>query len=427
MKNILYAWEYGIDLEHINIFLPIVKKIQAKGHNIQMLIPFSASNFSLVKKILVENELMFLDIPSVQIKINDEKIESHSELMQQLSCFRTQEDFQFSFKSWLTLFEEETPDLVICDFAPVALLAAQQLGIPTVLFDLGFFVPDTHQASPSFIHYPISFLQTIHNTALTNEEQKSEKHLLEMVNATYSELNFSPVNKFTDFYKANKTLWLNHTELSPFTHATNTQFAGIAASKNNGIAPHWQLNRFESPKIFAYLNQDNPASMIIIQALRHHKNLDSIIYIPNCHREIKRAYDSDNLIIEYQPMNISQILEGADLIINNAEAGLIAQSLLAGKPLLLAPSSFEQCLNTNRAVKLGAAIRLRADITHASVMEGIYTLLGNGFYTVSARAFAMKYQPITAELIADTIVETIPDPKRNHVASTHKLEPLTTD
>jgi len=421
MTNILYAWGYAANLGHINFFLQIVKKLQAKGYNIRTTMPFFTHNSSHITNILIENELVFLDIPNIQIKINDEKIGSHVELIQQQSCFRTEDDFQYSFKSWLTLFKEEMPDLVICDFAPVALLTARQLGIPTVLFDLGFFVSGAHQILPSFVDFPISSLQTFHNAPLTNAEKKSEERLLEIVNATFSVLNFPPLEKFTDFYKADKTLWLNHPELFPFTH-TNTSFSGIATREDSGIVCPWKLNRFESPKIFAYLKQDDPASMIIIQALKYHKNLDVIVYIPNCHSEIKRAYDSDNLIIEYEPLNISQILENADLIINNTDTDLIAQSLLAGKPLLLAPTSFEQCLNTNRAVKLGAAIRMQPEVTHTSVMQGVFTLLGNGYYTVSARAFALKYKPIDAEMVADTIIETISANEMDLSASTQELE-----
>lgn len=419
MKNILYACEYGISLERIKFFLPISKKLRTKGYCVRVSVPFSTPNFFLIKEVLVENELDFLDGPSAHMEVNI-PIGSHAELMQQLSCFKTPADFELSFKSWLTLLERESPDLLICDHAPAALLTARQLSIPTVLFDLGFFVPDTTHFLPSFIDSPICSLQTIHKVAISEAEKKSEEHLLKIVNATFSQLNFSPLEKFADFYKADKTLWLNRAEPSIFTHTSNTPNVRTTVLENEALLPNWKLNRFESPKIFAYLKQDDPNSMIIIQALRYQQNIDSIIYIPNCHIEIKRAYDSNNLTIEYLPMNIQKAVKDANLIINNADAGLIAQSLLAGKPTLLVPTSFEQCLNANKAIKLGAAITLEANLTHALVCDGIYTLLRNGFYTVSARAFALKYQPIDTESITNTISASMYVDKNDHFVSVHK-------
>jgi len=420
VATILYAWEYGADLGHVSVFLPIAKKLRAQGHNIRISIPFSANSAPLIKQILTENEFEFLDAPGSYVKMAGGEIASHAELMQQLSCFRMLDDFQFFFKSWLTLLEEESPDLVICDFAPVALLTAQQLNIPTVLMDLGFFIPDLNQPLPSFFDYVIFSNQTTDKQTLENAKQKAESRLLKMVNTTFSDFNFPPLKQFTDFYKADNTLWLNYAELSPFKHTASTEFSGVVASENGGIVPQWKLNRFESPKIFAYLKQDNPVNKTIMEALRTDTTLDVIIYIPDCNDAIKKTCNSDHLTIESLPMNISLVFRDADLIISNAGAGLIAQTLLAGKPLLLAPTYFEQILNADRAVKLGAAISLQINATHASVLENIYSLLGNGFYTASARAFAFKHQPADVDAIADTIVDTIPVEKRNSHRVTRK-------
>jgi UDP:flavonoid glycosyltransferase YjiC (YdhE family) len=413
VATILYAWEYGADLGHISVFLPIAKKLRAQGHNLRISIPFSANSASLIKKILTENEFDFLDAPGSYVKMMGGEIGSHAELMQQLSCFRMKDDFNFFFKSWLDLLEEEMPDLVICDFAPVALLAARQLGIQTVLLDLGFFVPDLAQSLPSFFDYVVFSNQAINDENLKKSKQKAENRLLEMVNSTFAEFDFPLLQQFTDFYKSDKTLWLNYAELSPFKHTANTQFSGVVASENGGLTPQWKLNKFESPKIFAYLKQDNPVNKIIMEALRADNNLDVIIYIPDCNEAIKKVCNSDHLTIESSPLNMSLVLKQADLVISNAGAGLIAQTLLAGKPLLLAPTYFEQILNADRAVKLGAAISLQINATHTSILESIYSVLSNGFYTASARAFAFKHQPADVELIADTIIDTIPVSKRN--------------
>lgn|GEM_PF-449287 len=423
MATILYAWEYGADLGHISVFLPIAKKMRTQGHRVRISIPFAANSAFLIKKMLTENEFEFLDAPGSYVKTVSGEIGSHAELMRQLSCFRNQDDFQFFFKSWLTLLEEEAPDLVICDFAPVALLAARQLGISNLLLDLGFFVPDLEQSLPSFFDYVVFSNQTIDDSALEKAKYKAENCLLEMVNTTFSEFNFPLLQKFADFYTSDKTLWLNYEELSPFKHTANTQFSGVVVSENGGLAPQWKLNRFESPKIFAYLKQDNPVNKMIMEALRADKNLDVIIYIPDCNEAIKKVCNSDHLTVESLPLNMPLVLKDADLVISNAGAGLVAQTLLAGKPLLLAPTYFEQILNADRAVKLGAAISLQINATHISVLENIYTLLGNGFYTASARAFAFKHRPADVDLIADIIIGTIPVARRNsHKPENQKLE-----
>ncbi len=57
---------------------------------------------------------------------------------------------------------------------------------------------------------------------------------------------------------------------------------------------------------------------------------------------------------EADPVNLTELLESANLVISNAGAGLISQSLLSGIPLIMLPQWTEQQFNAKRVQQLYA-------------------------------------------------------------------------
>jgi UDP:flavonoid glycosyltransferase YjiC (YdhE family) len=70
---------------------------------------------------------------------------------------------------------------------------------------------------------------------------------------------------------------------------------------------------------------------------------------------------------------------------------MTAQSLLAGKPLLLLPTQLEQFLIMRRVVRFGAALGIAPDLLDTDFSAAVMQLATNPGYGAKAGEFAARY------------------------------------
>ena len=111
--------------------------------------------------------------------------------------------------------------------------------------------------------------------------------------------------------------------------------------------------------------------------------------------------------VSREPVRLGPLLKDADLVVSNAGAGLCAQSLLAGVPLLLLPHFMEQYLNARAVARSGAAAWIHGRKVQQQFGEVLLQVLDDPSYARCAQAIACArraYAPgRTARTVADII------------------------
>jgi hypothetical protein len=401
MKTILYAWEFGGDLGHISVVLPLAKKWRALGVETIFAIPKFSRNIITVEKMLTANGFSFIAAPgSGDFTSTNKKIHHHLHLLDGLSAFQNSGVIAFYIKTWLDIFHLVKPDIVICDYALCAQMSARIAGVYSVSLDLGFFIPDSTNSMPDF-------LNTENRHSLSDPDfNRCWEDIRDKINTALSDITDFKVNKIADLYTSDYELVLNYKELAAFNGRDSSYYQGsiIDTDSDNPIID-WPSYDVRKPRIFAYLRMGNKHTRSILDALCHSSNKSVIAYIPHCPQKIIDHYQKDNVVIVDTPINVDQVLQKANLVICHAGVGMITQTLLAGIPLFLYPLNKEQELNTRRVLSLGVGDALNF-IDIGEIGKQINNILFESYFCRNARAFSMKNKPADLAHIIDAIDES---------------------
>jgi UDP:flavonoid glycosyltransferase YjiC (YdhE family) len=144
MATILYAWELGGGLGHMMRFLPLAKKLAARGHRVVA----ALRELRRAEQAFGAADIQYLPAPYLAWKVSEqiEPVRTYADLLQNVGCVRF-EDLQILSRAWRTLFAMVRPDLVLCDHSPTALLAASLDEIPCAMIGTGFCCPPVSRLS----------------------------------------------------------------------------------------------------------------------------------------------------------------------------------------------------------------------------------------------------------------------------------------
>lgn len=409
MSVLLYTWEYGHDLGHVSVFLPIAKELRNKGWQIIFSIPYLAGN-GKAKLILESEGFDYLEIPGADVADDQIRVDNHVQLLNSLPGFRSEIDFEYFFAEWLLIIDRIKPDVVVGDFSVIALLAAQTRGIKTVCLDLGFFVPppvSTIKDLPSFSMHDQGSLEPECSPALLEETATS---ILEYVNKVLTNRGGTPLSSFLELYKSDLRLILNYPELIQFNGQDAENIFGAVISNNGGITPTWPKASVRRPKVFVYLKLGATETARVAEALAGFEDTSVLMYIPKCTDAVKTALERPHITVSDKPFNIEQVFADANLVICHAGAGMIAQSLLHGIPMLVFPQHLESRLNAARLVSLGAGMQPQKGCDSKKLQYLIHQALCEPMMAARARAFALRNKPADVSRLAEIISDLSPAP-----------------
>jgi UDP:flavonoid glycosyltransferase YjiC (YdhE family) len=303
------------------------------------------------------------------------------------------------FSSWLSLLQTWQPDLVIGSNAPTAHLAAQCLCIPDVAIGSGQTCPVAADPAPLARPWQPGIEQRI---------AANEDRVRQTINAVMRKHNFARRQFPMDMYETVPTLLCTLAELDHFgaqrsgdANYLGSLPAAVSARDTNQPAPTG------SPDIFVYLRYSK-AIDVLLSALAKRAS-SALIYMPNL-TAIQRAklelQHGAALVFASQAVDVKQILSSVKLVISNAGHGLTMQSLLAGVPLLLLPTHWEQSAVADHAVKTGAASVVSLTEQHLKFHRRIDDMLQNPAYREAAKRFADRYQKFSATEALENALST---------------------
>ena len=383
MSRFLFAWELGGNYGHLIRDLPVAELLRAAGHQVL----FAASDTRTAAELLTPRRYSFVQAPMpTRLAKMDHPPANYTEMLLEVK-WGDQLALLGLLMAWLDLFALARPDTIVADHAPAALLSARIAGIPCIAMGSGFEIPPACNPLPSIRPW-----ESIPSARLL----QSEALVLHRINTVNGILGGTSLKCVADIFPAHSIL-TTFAELDHYGPRDTGIYIGSIHGAQAADDVSWPQT--ERMRVLAYLRPGEPATEPTLAVLAE-TNAASICVAPGADRRFTEFHARPNLSILPQPVRLSPLLAGTDVLVCYAGAGMIAEALLAGVPLLLVPQTVEQYLAAARVAALGAGILVQLKEGIDAIRSGLATLLADQSYRLAAQRFAARYRDITPERAA---------------------------
>jgi len=388
MARIAFAWEMGGEYGHISRLLTIASAFRARGHEI-----------CFILKDLSRAEAMLgaIGAPCYQAP---HWVPTISGLPDAVNAGETLIRFGYLeasgltgiCRAWRNLYELLQPDLLFCDFAPTALLAARGTGIPTAVSDTGYGIPPAHAPLPPYRWWLERGPAPL---------EGAEARVLACINDVCAALGNPPYEAVWQVFRGDANFLCTFAELDHYPEREETRYWGPIANLEHGETPRWPQG--SGPRVFLYLRPDSAGLAAVCRALVAAK-ARVLAFVPGLEGKVRDALKSRRLSFVDKPLRMDVVRNQCDAAICHAGLGTTAALLAAGRPLLMLPSQTEQAMIAMRVQRLGAGLVADARRVEANAPALIRGLLTDEGLREQARAFAASYRNIGQDDVVQAIV-----------------------
>ncbi len=389
--RVLFSWELGDNNGHLARSLGVALNLRDKG----VPVLHAVRNTAIAEGILSTHQLRYIQAPvHIRAGAYNRQLSSYASILL-ASGYDRSNDLLGLLKGWISAISLYGADVVIADHAPTAILASRILGVPAIALGSGFEIPPSVDIFPSIIPWksvPRSELAADHDAALVN------------VNASLATFGQSALARL-DLLFANVTKVITtFPELDHYGPRINAKYAGPIAPPSLAKNKSWP-NR-NGIKVFAYLHGDLASVRPTILALER-VGANALCVFPDAAEISSDLSENINFNISRDLVDVNKALMEADVVITNGGAGLMAQSLLSGVPMLLLPLFSEQHMGAIRAVETGAALQVHRESSAAKIVHALHKIISERSYRDAARAFRGRYGSSTLRSNIDEIVKLV--------------------
>lgn len=391
MARILFAWELGSGLGHLNRMLQIARALQERGHVVCMAVRDLSGVQRLVQP---QDRLIWFQAP-VWLHSIGRNIPSatYAELLL-TGGFLDFAGLWGLVCGWRALFASIQPDLLIADHAPVSLLSVQGTAIRKVTIGTGFYYPPPISPTPVFRSWENISEQrvlTAESRVLTNTNQVLEK------------MGCPPLQHMHELFAVDAcflTVWpeLDHYHPRP---GERHEYTGPLIEQVEGISSEWPA--MSGKRIFAYLKASYSSITQVLQGL---SNSGAVVlaYVAGLTLMQREQFASPTLKFADGPVHFGEVLQQADLVVCHGGMGTVSSALKAGKPVLTLPMHAEQRITGEKLRALGyGACLMDEEITDKFGMV-LQTLLYDSQFRIRLSDACGAYYVQDTQLIVNHIV-----------------------
>ncbi|CBJ36919.1 putative glycosyltransferase [Ralstonia solanacearum CMR15] len=390
MHRILFTWELGANLGHLTRDLPVAAALRAKGHEVA----FCVRDVHVAQQVLAAEGFRFMQAPLAPLSASANQAQANYSEMLMAMGYSSSALLAGLVNGWLTVFGLFKPDVVVIDHAPTALLAARAAGIPAVLTCTGFELPPAADVLPSIFPWqPVPAERLI----------AADRAVMHLMNGILRQYGKPLLARVADLFAGEKRLMTTFSELDHYGARPNERYVGPVSAMPQ--APRYAWPAGPGPRIFAYLRPSIPGLEHLLAALKE-RTANVLCVIPGIAAAMADTFRSATFTILAHPVALDAILPEADLVVASG-AGTVADTLLAGVPLLMAPQFVEQALLARRVEAAGAGIHWAPPRTAESARAIVDAALSDGSLRAHAQNFAQKYRGYSMDSAVEQIAEAI--------------------
>lgn len=364
MSTIVFCWELGAGLGHLASFAPFAKTLRNRGHEVVLVVRNPAAVPIVLGEGWTAARAPIMKEPPRQ------RFAPTSNYVRLLwnSAWGDTAGLTDRLQQWKRIFTSISPQLVIADHAPTALLAARSLSFRKIMLGAPFCCPE-----------PLSSFSDVYAEGGADELARDKRQVLDAVNRALEGLGESSVERLEEIFEVDSVYLTSFPELDPFERKRLPCFTG-SYPISEGVRGEWPQG---SGRVFVYL-KEGPEVGLVVQALSHLR-IAGLVFTG--HRTLKNVSVGETVKLFEKPIALDAAAEECDMAITNATHGTTACLLAAGKPMLMFPRYVEQHLTARRVISLGAGLTGGA-LSPRAVGESILRLLRDSGYAERAREMA---------------------------------------
>ena len=333
-KRILLAWEGGAGRGHVVTLRVMAEALGPQHHYEAALCRMDhAAELSAVCGEVYPSAGLYLHA-AARKALGWPRTASWADFLGDL-VFAFPERLKVQFDWWIEVLRSRRIDLVIADFAPISMLAARALGIPSVCVGTGYSAPP-----PGMKSFPILLPEY---TTLVHDEAA----LLANANATLAPFNLEPLGSFSDIYRASVSMPRTIRQLDPYDGLrTSPLLPPLNEALPRGAGA--------GDEIFVYFSTAETAYAPLVDALCG-LDLPVRAYLPCADPQLLDRLRQAGVMVEPAPLPVEQIAARSRLMLNAGQHGSLCMGLGLGIPQLTLPQHLEHLYHARRAFDLGVA------------------------------------------------------------------------
>ena len=333
MAHVLFAWELGDGLGHVLRMLPLAKALAEAGHRCT----FAVRDIKLAGGHIRNAGFSYLPAPFYPPNRARRQIRDLPDILA-LVGYDDSDHLASLVVAWDNLFEAVGADLVVCDYAPTACLAA--IGrIPVVEIGDSFTAPATDGTL---------FLRLDGSWGPTENYEMVLRH----VQAVQGSLSRTVATSLPEAVRSEHLFLVVLAEL-----------CRVERPIDGGeiVGPLTYLpsadRRTERDGYFAYLSAEAKGIHQALSGLAESGERGEI-YLRSASSEILEEASRLKLIVHTQPQDLPKAAAKARFLVHHGGLGTAEIGLALGRPQLLIPRHQEQAANAFQLRKLGCAVAM---------------------------------------------------------------------
>lgn len=343
--RILFGWEFGAGLGHVNRLKPIARAFRERGAEIYLGLQDQArvDAFWDPATARLPDGYHLLPIPNWRMPSDPKarQVPTHS-FADVLNLIGYGDEFGFAarIESWNGLLSAVRPDLVISDFSPTLNVAARGR-VPTITVGNGYTMPPGGRELP-----PIRPWQD----KLEEFSKTHEAKLLGVINKV-RRLRGEPELAFlSDAFHGDRSFPLTLPIVDPY--AEHRQEETLPPfNMPRGIHP---LPPAERPDdgVFFYMPRNHPSLKIAVDALKQSK-LAVRAFISGLGADQAEQLSTPRFQVSPTPLPFNEIMPTARLLVHHGGLSTAVAGAMAGTPQAIFPWNLEHAVTARRIEALG--------------------------------------------------------------------------
>lgn len=336
--RVLFAWELGENLGHIAPFAPVARGLHSHGCEVHLALP----QFNDARRFFGTTVSAIHAAPRWNPMGAAGPSRTYADLLRPFG-YGDPEGLASLIAGWRTLVDRISPDVIVFDSAPTALLATRDWVGRRVLFSNGYSQPPLTHPLPAMEWWEESI-----------DVASAEASVVEVIDAARRLEGLPPIGQLRAMFEPiDRRLVQGVAAVDAYGAVRSTgevEYLGIGAS-SAGTAPDWPDG--SGPRVFAYLSPHYPALGPILMALSDAK-ARVLAYVPHLPESAARRIPG--VSFSRGPLAMDALCTSADAAVCHSASGTGAAFAAAGRPVLLLPIHLEQEMSARGLVDARAAV-----------------------------------------------------------------------